>query len=287
MNLDYHSKELIRIALAEDIGGGDITSVALIPAAMKGTAIIVAKQQLVVCGEVVAQYLCELLHPEIELDWQIKDGCCANSGETIASLFGPYQAVLALERTLLNFLQHLSAISSKSRRLAEMAKPHQVKILDTRKTTPGWRMLEKYAVQVGGCSNHRQGLFDQVLIKDTHIDAFQGSITAAVEMARQKNDPTIKIEVEVRNMDELVAALNGRPDIVMLDNMSPEQVKAAVSFIRSSESGKNVFIELSGGMNENNITPYFSCGANAISVGELTHSICAVDIGMYYKPRHA
>ncbi|MDD2943034.1 MAG: carboxylating nicotinate-nucleotide diphosphorylase [bacterium] len=286
MNLDYHNKELVRIALAEDIGSGDVTSLTLIPASMKGTAIIVAKQPLVVCGMLVAQYLCELLHPEIKLDWQINDGDYANSGDTIASLSGPYQPILALERTLLNFLQHLSAISSKSRRLSEMAKPHQVKILDTRKTTPGWRTLEKYAVRIGGCFNHRHGLFDQVLIKDTHVDAFPGTLTETVEITRQKNDSAIKIEIEVRNMDELAAALKGRPDIVMLDNMSPEQVKSAVKFVRSSELGKSVLIELSGGMNETNISPYFACGADAISVGELTHSIKAVDIGMYYQPEH-
>lgn len=270
-------KNLVRLALAEDIGSGDITTSLLIPSDLQGVARVIAKEPLITAGYLPFQKVFEELDHSIICNFFVSEGARANSGDIIAEIQGPYGTLLTGERTALNFLQHLSGIATLTGAFVEKIKPYNTILLDTRKTLPGWRLLEKEAVRLGGGTNHRMGLYDAILIKENHIAAC-GGIKKAIEKARcYKNK--IKIEVEVRTREELHEALESHPDIIMLDNMSLDDMRYAVE-----KSKGLVPLEASGNVTLENISEIAATGVNYISVGALTHSARAVDISMLIEP---
>jgi nicotinate-nucleotide pyrophosphorylase (carboxylating) len=274
--VDAKTKQLIRLALAEDIGGKDITTEALVGKSLSGKAVIVAKQDGVPAGLSVAKEVFRAVNRRISFVMLKRDGQRVKRGKRIAVIQGKVRDILAAERTALNFLQRLSGIATLTAQYVSRVKGTKAKILDTRKTTPGLRMLEKQAVKAGGGRNHRMGLFDMFLIKENHIKA-AGGITEAVRKAKSKRRKE-KIEVEVRNLRELEEAIEARPDWIMLDNMSIERTKKAVKMIRSA--GPRIKIEASGNVNLNNVRKIALTGVDYISVGALTHSAKAMDLSL-------
>jgi len=270
----HTTKELIDIALKEDIGSGDITTDNLIDPSLKGRGVMTAKEPLVIAGIHVVRQVFERLDPQIRLTAGFKDGDAVTAGTQVLKLSGQLRALLLGERTALNFLQRLSGIATHVRTYMEMLGNSSVRLVDTRKTTPAWRVLEKYAVRVGGALNHRMGLYDGVLIKDNHI-AVAGSIENAVERVRSAVSHLVKIEVEVSNLTEVRQALKAGADVIMLDNMDTRQIKEAVALI-----GGNALIEVSGGVTRRNIPELADTGVDIISVGAFTHSSRSVDISM-------
>jgi nicotinate-nucleotide pyrophosphorylase (carboxylating) len=270
----YGIDELIHMALKEDIGPSDITTDALVDPALTGRAEIVAKEALVLCGLAVARRVFQRLNPSIALQSAFDDGEPVAAGQVTAELCGPLYELLRGERTALNFLQRLSGIATQARAYSEAVKQWPVIIVDTRKTTPGWRTLEKYAVRCGGAANHRFGLYDGVLIKDNHI-AVGGGIRAAVEKIRARVSHLVKIEVEVADLDQVEAALAAGADVIMLDNMDPSRIRQAVRLI-----DHRARVEVSGGVTLENVRELAATGVDLISVGALTHSARAVDLSM-------
>jgi nicotinate-nucleotide pyrophosphorylase (carboxylating) len=266
--------ELIRMALDEDIGTGDITAQATIPEGIRAKARINAKGYLVLAGMEVAQKVFAAVDPNIKWIALKSDGDYCKAGDVLATLEGDARALLTAERTALNFLQRLSGIAEMARRFSDAISGTKAKILDTRKTTPGFRALEKHAVKMGGGKNHRMGLFDHFLIKNNHI-AVTGSVTAALEAALRVRKPDQKIEVEAHKIDEVRDALTGGADIIMLDNMSVDQVRIAVEFV----SGR-VELEVSGNITLDTVRSYAETGVDYISAGVITHSAPAADINM-------
>ena len=266
--------DLILKALKEDIGTGDVTSEALIDANHQSRARITAKQDVVIAGNLVSARVFNLLDPAIEYHASVEEGSRLTYGELVAEISGYSSALMKAERTALNFLQRLSGIATLTNRFVEAVAGTKAKIVDTRKTTPGFRILEKYAVRMGGGNNHRIGLFDGILIKDNHI-ALSGGITEAVARARRNASHFLKVEVEVKSIDEVKEALSANADIIMLDNMSIEQIREAVTLI-----GDNAFIEVSGGVDLNTVTEIAKSGVDIISCGALTHSAPAADLSM-------
>jgi nicotinate-nucleotide pyrophosphorylase (carboxylating) len=264
--------DLIKRALEEDIGYGDITTLSLIPAGQKARGLFVAKTPGIVAGIKVSQAVFTYLDPATEFDVLKNDGEAIIPGDVIAVVRGQTRTLLTGERTALNFLQRLSGIASKTRRMADLIKYSSAQLLDTRKTTPGLRVLEKYAVSVGGARNHRFGLFDGVMIKDNHIQAV-GSIQQAVAAARQKVPHTIKIEVEVDTMEQLREALEAQADIILLDNMDIYEMIEAVKI-----TAGQALLEASGGINEGNLADVARTGVDFISMGALTHAVSSLDI---------
>lgn len=270
---------IIKRALREDIGRGDITTQAVVSAEDRALGIIFAKEPGVLCGIDIARNVFTELDAAIDFQKQLSDGHTLAPGETIAIVIGKAASCLAGERTALNFLQHLSGIATQTRRFVDAAQ-NRVKILDTRKTAPGLRAMEKYAVRTGGGHNHRFGLYDMVMIKDNHIQ-IAGSITEAVKRVRQRRARRF-IEVEVKTMAELHEALGLGVDRIMLDNMNLRQITEAVKRVR--DRGPAIEIEVSGGVDIDNIADLASCGADFVSVGALTHSARALDIALRMKP---
>ena len=266
---------LIDMALDEDLGSGDITTQHLIPAGAQGTARIIAKELLVICGLPVSQRVFQRVAPHIRIDSDHADGDVVNPGQIVARLTGPLAGLLAGERVALNFLQRLSGIATHVRTYAQAVTGTAVRLVDTRKTTPGWRVLEKYAVRIGGGYNHRMGLYDGVLIKDNHIAAC-GGIQTAVERIRTHTSHLVKIEVETTTLEEVQEALTAKADVIMLDNMDPATIKKAVALIAG-----RALVEVSGGVTLENLTTLAKTGVDIISVGALTHSARAVDLSMY------
>ena len=266
--------DLIKIALAEDIGSGDITTDNSVPVDATGKGVIIAKEPLVLAGLDVAQQVFESIGPALSFETAFKDGDAVHTGDTVLIVSGSMRALLTGERTALNFLQRLSGIATQVRQYSELIKDTSVRLVDTRKTTPGLRMLEKYAVRAGGGHNHRTGLYDGVLIKDNHIAAC-GGIKPAVEKIRQEISHLVKVEVEVTNMDEVKDALDAAADVIMLDNMTVDQIKKAVAFINHQ-----ALVEISGNVTRENLAAYAATGVDIISSGALTHSARAVDLSM-------
>lgn len=266
--------ETVRIALAEDIGSGDITA-ALIPAGNKATARIVCREQAVICGRPWVGEVFRQVDPAVLLDWRCEDGDAVVPGDVVFSATGPARSLLTAERTALNFLQTLSAVASAARDIAVRVAHTQVKILDTRKTLPGLRLAQKYAVQCGGCHNHRIGLFDAYLIKENHISAC-GGITEAVRSARSLH-PDRPVEVEVETLAQLGEALDAGADIVMLDNFSLTQLRNAVA----ANAGK-AKLEASGGYDIDSVVEVAEAGVDYISIGSLTKNIRATDFTMLF-----
>ena len=266
--------KIIDNALAEDLGPGDLTTETLIDQSAKGKARLVPREELVLAGIEIFGRVFSRLDPDIALEGNFRDGDVVPAGRDIGVVEGSLRAILSAERTALNFLQHLSGIATLTKRYVEKAGPSQVRVIDTRKTTPGLRILEKYAVRAGGGHNHRLGLFDGVLIKDNHIAA-AGSISKAVEKIRANVPHTVKIQVEVDDLRGLEEAMRVGVDAVLLDNMSIDEMKEAVSV-----AGGRVLLEASGGITLETIKEVAQTGVDLISVGALTHSARSVDISL-------
>jgi nicotinate-nucleotide pyrophosphorylase (carboxylating) len=276
LKIDDKIRHLIEWSLSEDIGKGDLTSEALIEQNLLGQGIIVAKEEGVIVGLEIAKTVFHQLDPNLVFESSFKDGNRVMRGEEVATLKGSVRSILSGERTALNFLQRLSGIATLTSKYVEKIKDTQVKILDTRKTTPGLRALEKYAVKMGGGENHRMGLFDMILIKENHIKAV-GNISKAIQKAKAKY-PNERIEVETKNLDEVSDAVNSGADWIMLDNLSIEEMGKAVKLIRSSK--REIKIEASGRIYLNNVREVALTGVNFISVGALTHSAPALDFSL-------
>ncbi len=261
-------------ALEEDIGPKDITTSAIVPEDLEAKGIITAKEDLVLAGMRVASECFRTLDPEIIFKARSRDGDSIKSGKIIAEIKGKAHAILMGERVALNFLQRFSGIATLTAEYVKRVKGLNVKILDTRKTTPGLRSLEKYAVRMGGGFNHRFGLYDAVLVKDNHI-ALSGSIRKALEKVKKETPHTTKIEVETKSIKEVKDALTVGVDIIMLDNMDLETIRKAVKMIK----GK-ALVEASGNVNLDNVRKIAETGVNLISIGAITHSAPAVDISL-------
>lgn len=268
---------LIKTALLEDINYCDVTTDYLIPAEQMGKGKLVAKAEGILCGVEVAARVFELIDSDIKIEILIKDGESVKYGDEIMRLEGRTASLLKGERTALNLIQHMSGIATAANQATKLVEGTNASIADTRKTLPGMRPLQKYAVMTGGAKNHRYNLSDAAMLKDNHIDA-AGGITAAVTALRKKIGHMTKIEVETRNLDELKEALAVGADIIMLDNMSPELMKEAVAIT----DGRAV-LEASGGITNETLRAVAKSGVDIISIGALTHSVKAFDISMYIK----
>ena len=270
---------LIRSALEEDIGAGDATTAAVLTGQETGTAQASAKADMVLAGMGVFRETFLFLDPDVRFTGCLDDGREIKHGEILAELSGRLASILTAERTALNFLQRMSGIATTTRRYVQAVAGTRARILDTRKTAPGLRVLDKYAVRIGGGLNHRFALYDGVLIKDNHITA-AGGITPAIQRARQKIAHTLKIEVEVKNLGEVREALAAGADVIMLDNMMPEAMSEAVRLI-----GGRVPVEASGNVTLANVRQIAETGVDLISVGALTHSVSAADISLLVSVR--
>ena len=267
---------LVEAALAEDIGDGDATTLALVPEGAVATGVMLAREPLVMAGVELAIAVFQQVDQRIEFGIEIFDGQQAALGQTLVRVQGPARALLIAERTALNFIQRLAGVATLTAQFVEEVAGTGVTILDTRKTTPGWRALEKYAVACGGGSNHRIGLFDQVMIKDNHLVALDGDIVQAVALAREAS-PGLKIEVEVDTLEQVRAALQARADIILLDNMEVEELRASVELINSCTK-----TEASGGITLETVREIAETGVDFISIGALTHSAPSVDIALEF-----
>ena len=265
---------VLRNALLEDIGAGDLTTESIVSPDLAATGDFVAKQNLILAGWPLVSRIFRLLSADMDVTSSRSDGELILVGETFGRANGKAVDLLKAERVILNFLQHLSGIATLTRAFVDAVAGTRATILDTRKTTPGLRLLEKYAVRVAGARNHRFGLSDGVLIKENHITA-GGGMMQAVRRARSGIDHIKKLEVEVTNFEELSLALEAGVDVVLLDNLRPQQVREAVQRV----AGK-VPLEVSGGVNLQNVREYAECGVDFISIGALTHSAKAADISL-------
>ena len=270
--LDLDSK--IIAWLQEDIGSGDITSLATVPETATAHAIIHAKDTGILAGIEIAQRVFTLLDPTIKFTAQLEDGAALTPASVIATIDGKARTLLSGERLALNLLQHLSGVATRTHKLAAIAAPFAAKLVDTRKTTPGLRLLDKYAVKVGGSANHRLGLYDAILIKDNHIQV-AGGIKEALARAHAYASHMTKIEIEVEDIEGVKEALAGGADVIMLDNMAPDKMAEAVKII-----DHRAIVEASGGIDETTLAAAAQSGVDIISVGALTHSVKALDISM-------
>jgi len=276
--IDPRTLHLIDLALEEDAGLGDVTSRAIFSPTHRSRAVIDAKQSLIVCGLAVAARVFERVDPALKTKLLARDGDRIKPGAAVLSITGPTGSLLTAERTALNFIQRLSGIATQTRRYADAVKGTGVRIVDTRKTTPGYRALEKYAVRCGGCFNHRSSLGEHVLIKDNHIAA-AGSLTKAVRLCRAAAPHLAKIEVEAKTLAEVREACHAGAEVILLDNMTPAEVKAAVLAIAG-----RVMIEVSGGVRFETLREYALPGVDVISIGALTHSAPSVDLSLDLQP---
>ncbi len=268
---------LIDAALKEDLGDGDITTDAIVNSHTQGSAQILAKTPTVVAGLFLVERILTRLSPDIRVDILVADGKKVTSGTVLCHIHGPYDVLLKGERTLLNFIQRLCGIATLTRRYVSAVRKCRCKVLDTRKTSPGMRTLEKYAVRAGGGTNHRTGLYDAILIKENHIAA-AGGVPESISRVR-KHNPGMAVEIEVTNMEELVLAVEYGADIVLLDNMALTDIYKAVAMV-----GERVELEVSGGVTLSTIRAIGETGVHRISVGALTHSAPASDLSMLIVP---
>lgn len=269
------SKPIIELAIKEDLKNGDVTTKALIPSEMKCKAKITAKANGIVCGLEVAKYVFETIEAE-KIEWAEykKDGEEVKKGEIIVELISSYKTILSAERIALNFLQRMSGVATSTNKFVKKLSGTNTKLLDTRKTMPGLRYLDKYSVLMGGATNHRFGLYDMIMLKENHIKV-AGSISNAVNEVRKKNKNKFKIEVETTNFKEVQEALQAKADIIMLDNMSIVKMKKCVDFVNGRAK-----LEASGNVNLTNIKAIANTGVDFISVGAITHSVTALDISL-------
>lgn len=270
-------EQIITLALNEDIGTGDITTLSTIPEDKTALGRFVAKEDMIICGIDLAAHIFGRVDPSIELKANFKDGDAVKKGDVIAVVSGNAQNVLTGERTALNFMQRLTGIATRTHASVAEVAGTNAKITDTRKTTPGLRVLEKYAVRVGGGTNHRFNLADGVLIKDNHI-AVSGGIKNAVKNARAVIPHTLKIEVEVETKEQLAEALDAGADIIMLDNMSNDLMRECVGLVAG-----RALVEASGNMGEKSLREVAETGVDIISIGALTHTVKAADISLKFQ----
>jgi len=275
-------QNLVRAALAEDVGSGDATTLAIVPDDLEVVAAMVAREECVCAGLPVAEALFGELDPAVTFEALAQEGEFCTDGRTLARISGKARALLTGERTALNFVQRLCGIATLTRRYVEAVGKHKTQILDTRKTTPGLRALEKYAVTVGGGCNHRFGLYDRVMIKDNHreLAKFRGpdAVAWAVNACRQAY-PNLEVEVEADTLDDVEAALEAGADHILLDNMSNDEMAAAVELVRG-----RALLEASGGVTLERVSGIAALGVDSISIGALTHSAPAVDVSLEVAP---
>jgi nicotinate-nucleotide pyrophosphorylase (carboxylating) len=271
-------RDTLLAALREDVGSGDITSRSTVPANAQTRARYTTKQGLVVAGIPIVQEIVRLVDPGVEFRALASDGASVATGAALAAIHGSARSILTAERTSLNLLQRMCGIATLTRRYVDRIQGTRARIVDTRKTAPGLRVLDKYAVSCGGGMNHRMGLFDGVLIKNNHL-AFHSSAAKAIEEARRHLGHLVKIEVEVRSLDELKTALTAGADVILLDNFDPEQTRKAVEIVAG-----RVPIESSGGITLDTVRDFADAGVDYISIGALTHSVPAVDIHLRVSP---
>ena len=270
--------DLLTLAFAEDVGDGDHTTLSTIPADETGRQHLLVKEEGILAGVDIARKVFEKFDPTLEMTVFINDGAHVKPGDIAFVVEGKVRSLLQTERIMLNIMQRMSGIATQTARYQSRLEGLKTKVLDTRKTTPGMRMLEKDAVRIGGGSNHRIGLFDMILIKDNHVD-FAGGITNAIDAAKKyckENGKDLKIEIEVRNEDEIRQALAAGVDRIMLDNFTPQRTRQAVELIRGINP--SVEIESSGGITLDTLRDYGECGVDFISVGALTHSVKGLDM---------
>ncbi len=282
--------DIVQSAIKEDIGKGDITSEIFIPRDSKSEGIFIAKEDGIVAGLPVAKYVFSQIDKNLIFTSNIEEGSKANKDTTIANVKGSTLSILSAERLVLNFLQRLSGIATLTNRFVEKVKGHKTQIMDTRKTTPAWRYLERYAVRAGGGTNHRMGLYDQILIKDNHLKIMRvgreknGSFTELIKKARNQIDNGVLIEVEIEDIIHVEDALDASVDIIMFDNMRPTEINTALDMIKEYERKhkipKAVLTEVSGNITLENISAYAQTGVDRISVGAITHSAKSLDISL-------
>jgi nicotinate-nucleotide pyrophosphorylase (carboxylating) len=284
MRVELNPSEIraaVKSALAEDIGGGDVTTLATVPKTLAFKTVMRAREPLVVAGLDFAEAAFRRLSSSVKIEYLVHDGTHVARGDNLLRISGSARAILTAERIALNFVQHLSGIATLTAQFVEAIKHTRAQILDTRKTTPGWRRFEKYAVTCGGGKNHRLGLFDMVLIKDNHLAALRNekpnAVAAAIQLARKKF-PKLKIEVEADTLEQVTQAADAGADIILLDNMTPEQMRSAVKIAKGRAK-----TEASGGVNLATVRAIAGSGVDFISVGALTHSARAVDIGLDFE----
>lgn len=278
-----HYREFLQRSLAEDLGNGDITTQLVVSPGCRASGVLVAKASLVLAGMELFSGVFRLLDPSIEVQAGRVDGDELAAGETVARITGQARALLTGERVALNLIQRLSGIATVTRRYVSAVAGTQALIVDTRKTVPGLRDLEKYAVRVGGGQNHRRDLGEAVLIKDNHI-RLAGGIRQALEAVKPAAGKVVWIEIEVTDLQQLQEAVSLEPDMVLLDNMSPKQVQQAVTYVRTVDTARRIRLEASGGINLSNVGEYAAAGVDWISVGALTHSAPAVDLSFEIEP---
>ncbi len=274
---------LIKLALKEDIGKGDITTGCTVPEEAQGLALILNKQEGVLAGIDICKQVFLMVDKDLQMEAPLPDGTRLEYGQVVLTIQGRTQSILTAERTALNFLQHLSGVATAANHFVKAVEGTRAKILDTRKTIPGLRYLEKYAVACGGGQNHRMGLYDMVLIKDNHIEA-AGGPAAAIELVRQKNKK-VKIEIEVQSLAQLEEAAALEPDVIMLDNMKPEMMTEACRMVFSMpvrDEGK-LKLEASGNVSLETVRQIAECGVDYVSVGAITHSAPALDFSLGLK----
>lgn len=270
--------DLLTLAFAEDIGDGDATTLSTIPAEEMGRQHLLVKEEGILAGVEIARKVFAKFDPSLRMTVYINDGTHVRPGDIAFVVEGPVRSLLQTERVMLNIMQRMSGIATVTERYQSRLEGLDCKVLDTRKTTPGMRLLEKQAVKIGGGANHRIGLFDMILIKDNHVD-FAGGIDKAVDAAKswcRENGKDLRIEVEVRNEDEIRQAIKAGADRIMLDNFTPERTCGAVKIIRSE--GPGIEIESSGGITLDTLRAYGEAGVDFISVGALTHSVKGLDM---------
>ncbi len=277
--------ELIRLALAEDLGAiGDLTSQAVISPSHQGRACFIARQPGVIAGLPIVEAVLNAVDRHIEVKLLVDDGVSVAPAAKLAVVTGSLRSILTAERTALNFLQRLSGVASLTKRYVDQISGINCQLLDTRKTTPGWRLLEKYAVRCGGGHNHRKGLYDAIMLKDNHLAGLRHEgtpIAAAIQKARASVDKTVTVEIEVENLVQLREALSARPDIVLLDNMPSDLLRDSV--LLRNQLAPTIRLEASGGITLQNLREIAQTGVDCISVGALTHSAPALDIALDYE----
>ena len=285
--------DLLTLAFAEDVGDGDATTLSTIPAEETGKQQLIIKEEGILAGVEIARKVFDKFDPDLKMTVFINDGAKVTPGDIAFVVEGKVRSLLQTERIMLNIMQRMSGVATMTHKYQSLLEGLDTKVLDTRKTTPGMRLLEKEAVKIGGGSNHRIGLFDMILIKDNHVD-FAGGIPQAVKAAKEwceSNGKNLQIELEVRNSDEITQALEAGVDRIMLDNFTPERTRDAVKQIRAyvidgtnsvddthKHNGADVEIESSGGITLETLRAYGECGVDFISVGALTHSVKGLDM---------
>ncbi len=269
------AKKMIEQFLLEDIGEGDLSSIHIFPMHERTTGKVLAKADGVIAGTDLVEITYKLLHEDIKVTLHVKDGESVQAGQLIAEIEGPVQVLLSGERVMLNLLQRMSGIATLTSKAVETLNDKKIKLVDTRKTMPGLRLFDKYAVTCGGGANHRFGLYDAVMLKDNHI-AYAGSIKNAVDSLRNKLGHMVKIEVETENKDQVLQAIEAGADVIMFDNRTPDEIKEFVKLVPET-----IVTEASGGITLDNLAGFQNCGVNVISLGCLTHSAKALDISFY------